>query len=161
MGWKINQFITVNHRNIEVGRDPWRSAVQPATQSRVNSKTRLACSGPCLGKFGESPRMEVPLALWSLCPHCTTIMGNNVFLCLMGISLVAICVYHLLSLHCVPLRSVWLHRYSLGSRRLKRNHPPSALLFSRLSKSSFLSLSLYIMCSSPLTTLIGLHSNEV
>lgn len=104
VGWKIKQFITVKQRKIEVGRNLWRSAVQPATQSRVNSKTRSACSGPCLGKFGESPRMAIALALWSLCLHCTTIMGNNVFLCLMGISLVVISVYYLLSFHCVALK---------------------------------------------------------
>lgn len=104
---------------IRVGRDLWRSLVQPLAHSRANSKARWDCTGPCPVKLGQFPRMGTPRLPWAPAPVLHHSHREKIFLIKNQIFffLVATCASCLWSFLCALLRT-WLSLFCpLASRR--------------------------------------------
>lgn len=103
---------------IRVGRDLWRSLVQPLAHSRANSNARWDCTGPCPVKLGQFPRMGTPHLPWAPAPVLHHSHREKIFLIKNQIFfLVATCASCLWSFLCALLRIRLSLFCPLASRR--------------------------------------------
>lgn len=130
------------------------------TQSRVIFKFRSGCSEPCPSELWVSLGMEMPQPISNLFQHITTLILKVFFLCIDEISCFNLCVASCLPV--VPFcKDSWLclpyHHFCWVAEDSSWILPSLTRSFSKLNKTSSLSVFSYITSCSSHCILVILH----
>lgn len=127
------------------------------SQSKAKIKVRSGYSWPSPGQLRAPLGTEFSLPLWAAVPVFDKFDDTHIFLILLGISRVAVCVHYPSAFQCVycsqKCGSIF---FMIPLGHVRYQITASQTFPSQVWTNPVLSLSLYVLCTSPLTIVVTL-----